>query len=110
MANDAMETGRISIRLQHHDWWKARPIESADRRNIVTLKKGFSQPAVSSNSKTRAGDWKKDGSTGTDHPPTKKKAIRNSILLLSHAWPMAIATRYGKYRNAMCAPGTGILN
>ena len=26
-ANGAIETGRISIRLQRRDWWKARPID-----------------------------------------------------------------------------------
>src|SRR5471030_691486 len=81
MANGAMETGRISIRLQRRDWWKTRPINSADRRNIMPLRKGFSQSVVSSNIKTLVHEWKEDGSIGTSHPPTKKKAIKQAVAI-----------------------------
>jgi len=80
-ANGAMETGRISIRLQRRDWWRARPIGSTDRRNIMPLKKGSSQSVVSSNIKTLVDEWKKDGSIGTSHPPTKKKAIKQAVAI-----------------------------
>jgi len=40
----------------------------------MPLRKGSSQPVVSSNIKTLVDDWKKDGSIGTSHPPTKKKS------------------------------------
>jgi hypothetical protein len=76
-----METGWISIRLQCRDWWKARPVDSADRRNIMPLRKGSSQSVVSSNIKTLVDDWKKDGSIGTSHPPTKKKAIKQAVAI-----------------------------
>src|SRR5450756_3147706 len=81
MANGAMETGRIPIRLERRDWWKARPIDSTDRRNIMPLKKGSSQSVVSSNIKTLVDEWKKDGSIGTSHPPTKKKAIKQAVAI-----------------------------
>jgi hypothetical protein len=81
MAYDAIETGRISIRLQRRDRWRARPIDSADRRNIMPLRKGSSQSVVSSNIKTLVDDWKKDGSIGTSHPPTKKKAIKQAVAI-----------------------------
>jgi hypothetical protein len=81
MAIGAMETGWISIRLQRRDWWKTRPIDSANRSNIMPLKKGSSQSVVSSNIKTLVDDWKKDGSIGTSHPPTKKKAIKQAVAI-----------------------------
>jgi hypothetical protein len=61
--------------------WKARPNDSATRINIMPLKKGASQSVVSSNIKTLVDDWKKDGSIGTSHPPTKKKAIKQAIAI-----------------------------
>jgi len=51
MANSAMGTGRISIRLQRRDWWKPRPTDFADRGNIMPLRKGSGQSVVSSNRK-----------------------------------------------------------
>jgi hypothetical protein len=36
---------------------------------------------VSSNIKTLVDDWKKDGSIGTSHPPTKKKAIKQAVAI-----------------------------
>ncbi|AJP48317.1 hypothetical protein PG1C_07285 [Rugosibacter aromaticivorans] len=58
----------------------------------MPLKKGSSQSVVSSNIKTLVDDWKKDGSIGTSHPPTKEKAIKQAV---------AIAlTKAGKSRNA----------
>jgi hypothetical protein len=76
-----MKTWRISIRLQRRDWWKARLIDSTARRNIMPLRKGSSQSVVSSNIKTMVDDWKKDGSIGTSHPPTKKKAIKQAVAI-----------------------------
>lgn len=47
----------------------------------MPLRKGSSQPVVSSNIKTLVDDWKKDGSIGTSHPSTKKKAIRQAVAI-----------------------------
>ncbi len=58
----------------------------------MPLKKGSSPSVVSSNIKTLVDDWKKDGSIGTSHPPTKEKAVKQAV---------AIAlTKAGKSRNA----------
>ncbi|MDO9451054.1 MAG: hypothetical protein Q7J21_11250 [Rugosibacter sp.] len=58
----------------------------------MPLKKGSSRSVVSSNIKTLVDDWKKDGSIGTSHPPTKEKAVKQAV---------AIAlTKAGKSRNA----------
>jgi len=45
----------------------------------MPLKKGSARSAVSSNIKTLVDEWKKDGSIGTSHPPTKKKAIKQAV-------------------------------
>jgi hypothetical protein len=47
----------------------------------VPLRKGSSQSVVSSNIKTLVHDWKKDGSIGASHPPTKKKAIKQAVAI-----------------------------
>ena len=48
----------------------------------MPLKKGAGQSVVSSNIKTLVDDWKKeDGSIGTSHPPTKKKAIKQAVAI-----------------------------
>jgi hypothetical protein len=47
----------------------------------MPLKRGFSQSVVSSNIKTLVDDWKKDGSIGTSHPSTKKKAINQAVAI-----------------------------
>jgi hypothetical protein len=47
----------------------------------MPLRKGSSQSVVSSNIKTLVDDWKKDGSIGTSHPPTKKKAIKQAVAI-----------------------------
>jgi len=57
----------------------------------MPLRKGSSQSIVSSNIKTLVDDWKKDGSIGTSHPPTKKKAIKHAVAIAS--------ARAGKSRN-----------
>jgi hypothetical protein len=67
--------------LLRRDWQKARPIDSADGRKNMPLRKGSSQSVVSSNIKTLVDDWKKDGSIGTSHPPTKKKAIKQVVAI-----------------------------
>jgi hypothetical protein len=36
---------------------------------------------VSSNIKSLVDDWKKDGSIGTSHPPTKKKAVQQAVAI-----------------------------
>jgi hypothetical protein len=58
----------------------------------MPLRKGSSQPVVSSNIKTLVDDWKKDGTIGTSHPQTRKKAIKQAV---------AIAlSKAGKSRNS----------
>ena len=58
----------------------------------MPLRNGSSRSIVSSNIKTLVDDWKKDGSIGSSHPPTKKKAIKQAV---------AIALdKAGKSRNA----------
>ncbi len=47
----------------------------------MPLRKGSSQSVVGSNIKKLVDDWKKDGSIGTSHPPTKKKAIEQAVAI-----------------------------
>ena len=47
----------------------------------MPLRKGSSQSIISSNIKTLVDDWKKDGSIGTSHPPTKTKAIKQAVAI-----------------------------
>ncbi len=47
----------------------------------MPLKNGASNSVVSSNIKTLVGDWKKDGSIGNSHPPTKKESIRQAVAI-----------------------------
>ena len=47
----------------------------------MPLKKGASQSIVGSNIKMLVDEWKKDGSIGTSHPPTKKKAIKQAVAI-----------------------------
>ena len=47
----------------------------------MPLKKGAGPSVVSSNIKTLVDDWKKDGSIGTSHPRTKKKAIKQAVAI-----------------------------
>jgi hypothetical protein len=49
--------------------------------NIMPLRKGASPSIVSSNIKTLVDDWKKDGSIGTSHPASKKKAIKQAVAI-----------------------------
>ena len=58
----------------------------------MPLRKGSGQSVVISNIKTLVDDWKKDGSIGTSHPPTKKKTIKQAVAI-------ALA-KSGKSRNA----------
>ena len=65
----------------------------------MPLRKGSSQAVVSSNIKTLVDDWKKNGSIGASHPPTKKKAITQAV---------AIAlTRAGKSRKTVAVRSHG---
>ena len=47
----------------------------------MPLMKGSSKSVVSSNIKTLVDDWKRDGSIGTSHPPTKKKAVKQAVAI-----------------------------
>jgi hypothetical protein len=47
----------------------------------MPLRKGSGQPVVSGNIKTLVDEWKKDGSIGTSHPSTKKKAIKQAVAI-----------------------------
>jgi len=47
----------------------------------MPLKNGSSKTVVSSNIKTLVDDWKKDGSIGTSHPATRKKAISQAVAI-----------------------------
>ena len=47
----------------------------------MPLRKGSSQSVVSSNIKTLVDEWQKDGSIGTSHPPTKKKAVKQAVAI-----------------------------
>ena len=58
----------------------------------MPLKKGSGRSAVSSNIKILVDEWEKDGSIGTSHPSTKKKAIRQAVAI-------ALA-KAGKSRNS----------
>jgi hypothetical protein len=49
--------------------------------HTLPLKKGSSQSVVSGNIKTLIDEWKKDGSIGTSHPPTKTKAIKQAVAI-----------------------------
>lgn len=50
-------------------------------RSNMPLKTGSSKSVVSSNIKTLVDDWKRDGSIGASHPPTKKKAIKQAVAI-----------------------------
>lgn len=58
-----------------------RPIAFADGISIMPLKNGSTQSVVSSNIKTLVDEWKSDGSIGTSHPASKKKAIRQAVAI-----------------------------
>lgn len=47
----------------------------------MPLRKGSGQSVVSGYIKTLVDDWKKDGSIGSSHPPTKKKAIKRAVAI-----------------------------
>ena len=47
----------------------------------MPLRNGSSKAIVSHNIKTLVDAWKKDGSIGTSHPPTKTKAIRQAVAI-----------------------------
>ena len=47
----------------------------------MPLRKGSSQSVVSSNIKALVDEWKKDGSIGASHPPTRNKAIKQAVAI-----------------------------
>jgi hypothetical protein len=47
----------------------------------MPLRNGSSNPVVSHNIKTLVDNWKKDGSIGSSHPPTKTKAIKQAVAI-----------------------------
>ena len=47
----------------------------------MPLRKGSRPSVVSGNIKTLVDDWKKDGSIGTSHPPTREKAIKQAVAI-----------------------------
>jgi len=47
----------------------------------MPLKTGSSKSVVSRNIKTLVDDWKRDGSIGTSHPPTKARAIKQAVAI-----------------------------
>jgi hypothetical protein len=47
----------------------------------MPLKKGSGRSVVSSNVKMLVDDWKKDGSIGASHPPTKNRAIKEAVAI-----------------------------
>ena len=47
----------------------------------MPLRKGSSQATVSSNIKTLLDEWQQDGSIGTSHPATKKKALKQAVAI-----------------------------
>ena len=49
--------------------------------NTMPLRKGSSPSIVSNNIKALVDGWKQDGSIGTRHPPTQKKAIKQAVAI-----------------------------
>jgi hypothetical protein len=47
----------------------------------MPLKTGSSKSVVGRNIKTLVDEWKKDGSIGTSHPPTKTKAVKQAVAI-----------------------------
>jgi hypothetical protein len=47
----------------------------------MPLRKGSSQAVVSSNIKTLVHEWEKEGSIGSSHPATKKKAVKQAVAI-----------------------------
>ncbi len=45
----------------------------------MPLRKGSSQSIVSSNIKTLVDKWKKQGSIGSSHPPTREEAVKQAV-------------------------------
>jgi hypothetical protein len=47
----------------------------------MPLKKGSNQSVVSGNIKALVDGWKKNGSIGTSHPLTRKKAVKQAVAI-----------------------------
>lgn len=47
----------------------------------MPLKTGSTGSVIGSNVKTLVDEWKKDGTIGTSHPATKKKAIKQAVAI-----------------------------
>jgi hypothetical protein len=49
--------------------------------NIMLLKKGKSQAAVSNNIETMVHEWEKGGTIGTSRPSSKQKAVKQAVAI-----------------------------